>query len=50
MIYDYIVSLVGTVPSGLEDAVYVLSIFILLFLIAEMFAFLHTLFRAISGI
>lgn len=50
MIYQYIVNLVGSVPEGLEDAVYVLSILVLFFLLAEMFAFLHTLFRSISNL
>lgn len=45
-IYDLVVQLVGSVPSGLSDAVYVFSLIILFFLICEFFAFLHTLFRS----
>lgn len=50
MIYDYLVQMVGSVPSGLEDAVYVFSILVFIFLLCELFAFLHTIFRAVCGL
>lgn len=48
MIYDYVVQLIGIVPEGFEPAVYVFSGCVLLFLLLELFAFLHNIFRSLS--
>lgn len=47
MIYQYIINLIGSVPEGMEDAVYVFSCIILFFLLAQIFAFLHSLFKGV---
>lgn len=48
MIYDYLVSLVGTVPEGYEPVVYVISCLVCFFLLCEFFAFFHSIISRIA--
>lgn len=48
MIYDAIVSLVGTVPAGMEKFIYVVSCVVLLFLLCGTFTFLGSLFKRLN--
>lgn len=49
-IVSWLTSLVGVVPEDVESpdmVVWVISAFVLIFLLCELFAFLHNLFRSI---
>lgn len=45
MIVSYITDIVGSVPEGMEDAVFVLGVIVLMFLLCQVFAFLHAVFK-----
>lgn len=47
MIYDALVSLIGAVPPGMEDFVYVVSCLVFLFLLLSAFTFLGSLFKRV---
>lgn len=48
MIYDALVDLVGTVPSGLSDFVYIISCAVAIVLVLSAFSFLGSLFKSLS--
>lgn len=48
MVYDWLVMLIGEVPEGLESVVYVLAGIVVIFLLCELFAFLHSIFNRIA--
>lgn len=53
MIVDYITQLVGTLPedtSSPDFVLFILGCFVLLFLLGELFAFLHNIFRSLMGL
>lgn len=47
MIYDGLVSLIGTVPPDMENFVYVVSCLVFLFLLLSVFTFLGSLFKRV---
>lgn len=53
MIVQYLTDLVGQIPSDVTSGdfvVFVIGCFVLLFLLGELFAFLHNIFRALMGL
>lgn len=48
MVYNWLVTLIGEVPEGLEPTVYVLAGIVVIFLLCELFAFLHSVFNRIA--
>lgn len=48
-IYESVVALVGTVPSGCEPIVYVLSCVVLLFLLQQAFGVIYSIVNWIGG-
>lgn len=52
MIIDYLVQLVGELPEEVNSPdmlLWVLGCFVLIFLLCEVFAFLHNIFRSFLG-
>lgn len=47
MVYDSLVELIGTVPDGLEDFVYILAGIVVLWLLLSAFTFLGSIFKRV---
>lgn len=50
MIYNSLVELIGTVPDGLEDFVYIISGIVVLWLLLSSFTFLGSLFKRVMDL
>lgn len=50
MIQTFLADLIGQAPEGAEIVTYVFAFLVVVFILAEMFAFLHNLFRSILSI